>query len=276
MATVTDAKTPLGPGMSRRKTTFGSWLRSKERALLGFAGVVLLLAAWQLCASLELIDPFLTSSPIEVFSSAATYLTSAQAGTDLRTSGQEFLLGFAGAIVIGVPVGIVLGWFKRIDALVDPVLTFFYASPRIALTPLMIVWFGIGLESKAVLVGLMAIFPIVINMSVGVRTVDRQLINVGKGFQASGLQMLLTIALPASLPSLAAGIRLGIGQALIGVFVAELIGATAGVGFTMNQAGANFQIRLVFVTLFVIAGFGVVLTLILRRIEKALTKWQIQ
>lgn len=276
MATGTDVKTPLGPGMSRRKTTFGSWLRSKERLFLNLLGIVLLLAAWQVCASLQLIDPFLTSSPMQVLAEAKTYLTMPQAGTDLVTSGQEFLLGFAGAIVIGVPVGIVLGWVRRIDALVDPVVTFFYASPRIALTPLMIIWFGVGLESKAVIVGLMAIFPIIINMAVGVRTVDRQLINVGKGFQASNLQILLTIALPASLPALAAGIRLGIGQALIGVFVAELIGATSGVGFTMNQAGSNFQINLVFVTLFIIAGFGVVLTLILRRVEKALTKWQVQ
>jgi NitT/TauT family transport system permease protein len=120
----------------------------------------------------------------------------------------------------------------------------------------------------------MAIFPIIINVATGVRTVDRNLINVGRGFQASNLQMLVTIALPAALPSLAAGIRLGIGQALIGVYVAELIGAVAGVGFAMNQAGSNFQVSLVFVTLFIIAGFGVVLTLIFRRIERALTKWQ--
>jgi len=276
MATLTDTNTPSGAGASRRTPTLGSWLLTKERLLLGVLGVLLLLAAWQVCASLKWIDPFFTSSPKDVVSEARIYLSSPQARVDLRASGKEFLMGFAGALVIGVPAGIVLGWFRRIDALIDPLLTFFYASPRIALTPLMIVWFGIGLESKSVIVGLMAIFPIIINMAAGVRTVDRQLINVGKGFQASSLQMLATIALPASLPSLAAGIRLGIGQALIGVFVAELTGATAGVGFTMNQAASNFQISLVFVTLFVIAGFGVVLTLILRRIEKVLTKWQIQ
>lgn len=268
--------TDVTPGATaRRRRTLGSWVRNHERALLGVLGLVLVLAAWQLCASMKWIDPFFTSSPHDVIVEAKTYLTSPQARIDVRTSGKEFLFGFLGALIVGVPVGILLGWFRRLDALVDPLLTFFYASPRIALTPLMIVWFGIGLQSKAVIVGLMAVFPVIINMASGVRSVDRQLINVGRGFQASNLQMLGTIALPAALPSLAAGIRLGIGQALIGVFVAELTGAVAGVGFTMNQAASNFQISLVFVTLFIIAGFGVVLTLIFRRIEKALTKWQI-
>lgn len=274
--TVADVKArPSPPAEEVRRRTFADWCHVNQRLLLGTLGVVLLIAAWQLCASLKLIDPFFTSSPVEVLKEAKTYLGSDQAVTDLSTSGKEFILGFGGAVVIGIPAGIILGWYKWVDALFDPLITFFYASPRIALTPLMIVWFGLGLTSKAVIVGLMAIFPIIINMSTGVRNVDRQLINVGRGFQASSLQTLLTIALPASLPSLAAGIRLGIGQALIGVFVAELIGATAGVGFSMNQAGSNFQISLVFVTLFIIAGFGVILTLILRRIEKTFTKWQI-
>lgn len=259
----------------RRRPTFVSWVLRRERALLGVLGIVLLLVAWQLCASLHWVDPFFTSSPLEVFSAGKDYLSSPQAARDLKTSGQEFLFGFVGALVIGVPGGVVIGWFRRIEALVDPLLTFFYASPRIALTPLMIVWFGIGIESKAVIVGLMAIFPIIINVAMGVRTVDRSLVNVGRGFQANSLQMLITIALPAALPSLTAGIRLGIGQALIGVYVAELTGAVAGVGFTMNQAAANFQVSLVFVTLFIIAGFGVVLTLIFRAIEKVFTKWQI-
>lgn len=272
MATLSETETNMAA--TRHRGTLRSWVKSRERALLGVLGIIVVLAAWQLCASLGLVNPFFTSSPHEVVSEAKVYLTSPQAHTDLRTSGEEFLIGFAGALVIGVPVGIVVGWFRRIEALIDPLLTFFYASPRIALTPLMIVWFGIGLESKAVIVGLMAIFPIIINVATGVRTVDRNLINVGRGFQASNLQMLVTIALPAALPSLAAGIRLGIGQALIGVYVAELIGAVSGVGFAMNQAGTNFQVSLVFVTLFIIAGFGVVLTLIFRRIERALTKWQ--
>ena len=130
-------------------------------------------------------------------------------------------------LVIGVPFGIIIGWFRRIEALVDPLLTFFYASPRIALTPLMIVWFGIGIESKAVIVGLMAIFPIIINVAMGVRTVDRSLVNVGRGFQANSFQMLLTIALPSALPSLTAGIRLGIGQALVERFDGDVPGRLA-------------------------------------------------
>lgn len=274
MTAVAEARSERA-AVRQERPTFASWLRRRERLLLGLLGIAAVLSAWQLSASLHWVDPFFTSSPSQVFSAGKDYLSSPQAARDLKASGQEFLLGFAGAMVIGIPFGIVIGWFRRIEALVDPLLTFFYASPRIALTPLMIVWFGIGTESKAVIVGLMAIFPIIINVATGVRTVDRSLVNVGRGFQANSFQMLVTIALPAALPSLTAGIRLGIGQALIGVYVAELIGAVAGVGFTMNQAAANFQVSLVFVTLFILAGFGVLLTLVFRGIEKVFTKWQI-
>jgi ABC-type nitrate/sulfonate/bicarbonate transport system permease component len=252
-----------------------AWARDHSRAVLGFLGVALVLTSWELAAALSLVNPAFSSSPSRVAEALFTYITSPQFPQDMKVSGMEFGLGFAGALLIGVPVGIAIGWWRTVDALFDPILNFLYASPRIALSPLFIIWFGVGLTSKAMIVLIMAIFPIVINMSTAVRNTERQLVAVGRSFNATQLQLLRTIALPASLPSLVAGIRLGLGQALIGIFVAELTGASAGLGYTMNQAGQNFLVHLVFAALFVFATFGVVFTWLLRLVERRLSRWRV-
>ena len=251
------------------------WARDHSRGLLGVLGIALVLGSWQLFAELGLVNPAFSSSPVRVAEALFNYVTSSQFVADMQVSGMEFGLGFAGALLIGVPLGIVIGWYRTVDSLFDPMLNFLYASPRIALSPLFIIWFGVGLTSKAMIVLIMAIFPIIINMSTAVRNTERQLVMVGKSFNASQLQLLRTIALPASLPSLVAGIRLGLGQALIGIFVAELTGASAGLGYTMNQAGQNFLVDLVFAALFVFATFGVVFTWLLRMVERRLSRWRV-
>ena len=258
-----------------QRSRLSEWARAHSRALLGLLGIALVLGSWQAFAELGLVNPAFSSSPVRVADALFDYVTSPQFIEDMQVSGMEFGLGFAGALVIGVPLGIIIGWYRTVDSLFDPILNFLYASPRIALSPLFIIWFGVGLTSKAMIVLIMAIFPIIINMSTAVRNTERQLVMVGKSFNASQMQLLRTIALPASLPSLVAGIRLGLGQALIGIFVAELTGASAGLGYTMNQAGQNFLVDLVFAALFIFATFGVVFTWLLRMVERRLSRWRV-
>ena len=252
-----------------------AWGRAHARGMLGLLGVVIVLGAWQLSAALGWVNPAFSSSPFRVAVALYHYLGSAQFRADIKVSGLEFGLGFVGALVIGIPVGILVGWYRTVDSMIDPMLNFLYASPRIALSPLFIIWFGVGLTSKAMIVLVMAVFPVIINMSTAVRNTERQLIAVGKSFNATHVQMLRTIALPAALPSLVAGIRLGLGQGLIGIFVAELTGAVAGLGYTMNQAGQNFLVNVVFAALFLFAGFGVFFTLLLRWVERRLSRWRV-
>jgi ABC-type nitrate/sulfonate/bicarbonate transport system permease component len=249
-------------------------LRRRDRLILGWTGTVAIVLAWQLTATFELVHPTFTSSPAAVLEAAVSYLGSERGLRDLATSGQEFGLAFLLAIAVGIPVGILMGWYRRVEAVFDPVINFFYASPRIALTPLVIIWFGIGLMSKIVVIFLMAVFPIVINTASGVAGADRQLVMLGRSFSVSRLQMMRTIVLPGAVPSIIAGLRLGLGQGLIGVYVAELTAATAGVGFAMNQAGLNFQTDLVFATLFIIAGFGVLCSSALKHLERRVSKWR--
>lgn len=272
-----DGRVPPASGSSlpARRPPTREWARAHSRTLLGLLGIGIVLTSWQLASTLGMVNPAFSSSPAHVAVALYDYGTSEQFRADMKVSSLEFGLGFAGALLIGVPLGILIGWYRTIDDLFDPILNFLYASPRIALSPLFIIWFGVGLTSKAMIVLIMAIFPIIINMSTAVRSTERQLVMVGKCFNASQLQLLRTIALPASLPSLVAGIRLGLGQALIGIFVAELTGASAGLGYTMNQAGQNFLVDLVFAALFVFAAFGVLFTWLLRRLERRLSRWRV-
>lgn len=271
---MTTVAQPAVPEATRARVSWRKRIRQKDRALLGLGGTVAILLAWQIAASLEWVNPRFTSSPAAVLDAAIGYLGSERGMTDLGTSGREFGLAFLLAIGVGIPLGILMGWYRRVEALFDPLINFFYASPRIALTPLVIIWFGIGLFSKVVVIFLMAVFPIIINTASGVAGADRQLVMLGRSFSVGRLQMMRTIVLPGAVPSIIAGLRLGLGQGLIGVYVAELTAATAGIGFAMNQAGLNFQTDLVFATLFIIAGFGVLCSSTLKYLERRVSKWR--
>jgi len=270
----TNTLRPAASGATRARRPLRTRLRRQDRVILGLIGTVAILLAWQLTATFELVHPTFTSSPGAVLEAAISYVGSERGLLDLATSGQEFGLAFLLAMGVGIPIGILMGWYRRAEALFDPIINFFYASPRIALTPLVIIWFGIGLLSKIVVIFLMAVFPIIINTAAGVAGADRQLVMLGRSFSVSRLQMMRTIVLPGAVPSIIAGLRLGLGQGLIGVYVAELTAATAGIGFSMNQAGLNFQTDLVFATLFIIAGFGVLCSSALKYVERRVGKWR--
>jgi NitT/TauT family transport system permease protein len=189
-------------------------------------------------------------------------------------SGQEFLVGYGMAIVIGVPLGILMGWYGRINAVLDPFVSALYATPRIALLPLIMIWFGIGIMSKIAIVFLGAVFPILVNTITGVRTLNADFVNVARSFGASDRQIFLTVALPSSVPLLLTGLRLGLGHALVGIVVGEMYGATHGLGFLIATAGARFQTDKLMVGIILIAGAGVALTELLRLIERRFEQWR--
>jgi ABC-type nitrate/sulfonate/bicarbonate transport system permease component len=189
-------------------------------------------------------------------------------------SGTEFLFGYGAAIVIGVPLGILMGWYGRINAVLDPFVSALYATPRIALLPLLMIWFGIGLMSKVAIVFLGAIFPILVNTITGMRTLNADFVKVARSFGASDRQIFLTVALPSSVPLLLTGLRLGLGHALVGIVVGEMYGATHGLGFLIATSGARFQTDKVMVGIILIASAGVAMTELLRLIERRYEGWR--
>jgi ABC-type nitrate/sulfonate/bicarbonate transport system permease component len=240
----------------------------------GTVAVVVALAAWQLVAALRVKPALVLPGPVDVMNAFGQLFSTSEIWTDLMTSGKELLYGFVLAVVVGLPIGLMIGWYRRLSFVLNPFVTFLYATPRIALTPLLIIWLGIGDASKIAIVFLMAVFPILINAATGVQSLDPAVLRVARCFGAGDLQIFRTVALPGSVPFIISGMRLAVGQALIGVFVAELAGADSGVGMLMNTAGQQFQTSVVFAGLFIFAITGVLLTGLLRRVERHFAAWR--
>ena len=191
-------------------------------------------------------------------------------------STQEFLLGFALAVALGIPVGLVTASWRRPAAMLNPWISGLYATPIIALAPLFILWFGIGIWSKVAVVASLVLFPVIINTDAGVRNADRQLIEAVRSFGATKLQLFTKVSLPAALPFILAGLRLGVGRGLIGVVVGELFGARAGLGFMITQAAEVFNMPQLFAGVVVLAAAGIVLTAAFQALERHLVPWNFE
>lgn len=219
-------------------------------------------------------DPLFTSSPLRILSAGYQMFADGSIYPNLAISGLELLVGYSLAIAVAIPLGILLGWYRRLNAAFDPMISALYATPRIALVPLIVIWFGIGLGSKFAIIFLSAVFPILINTIAGVQSVDRDFVKVGRSFGANDRQMFMTVVLPASVPFLLTGLRLGLGHALIGIVVGELYAAQAGIGFMIAMAGATFQTDKLMVGIIIIASAGVILTNLLRLVERRFDRWR--
>lgn len=266
-----------GSGASKREAgglLAGMGARA-ERIVLGTAFIVVLFAAWQGVTALGLEPPILLPSPAGVISAFVTLFSTSDIWADLAESGKELVYGLALASSVGITAGLAIGWYPRLGYFFDPFVNFLYAIPRVALGPLLVVWLGIGLSSKVALVFLIAVFPVLVNTSSGVRSLDQHLLRVARCFGASDLKIFRTIALPGSVPFILGGLRLAVGQALIGVFVAELLGAQHGIGALIENAGQQFQTDIVFAGLLIFAVGGIVLTAIVRWLERRFDAWRV-
>ena len=248
--------------------------RSRENFFLGFAAVIGFLIFWEVSVAIGWANPLFTSSPSRIVAAGYEMFADGSIFPDLAVSGDEFALGYGLAVIIGVPLGILMGWYSRLNAVLDPFVNALYATPRIALMPLIIIWFGIDLSAKIAIIFLSTVFPILVNTMTGVRTMERDFVKVARSFGASDRQLFLTVALPSSVPNLLTGLRLGLGHALIGIVVGEMYGASAGIGYMMQAAGATFQTDKVMVGIVIIACVGMALTQVLKMIEARFDAWR--
>ncbi|MEA3028526.1 MAG: hypothetical protein QOF91_3811 [Alphaproteobacteria bacterium] len=249
--------------------------RQREKAILGLASVVLFMLIWEV--AVMNIDPAKApffSSPSRIAKAAMVLIESGELWIHLRVSGGEFLLGYLLSVAIGVPVGICLGWYQRLNYAFDPFTSALYAAPGVAFLPLIMIWLGIGLASKIALIVLAAVFPILINSRDAVKTTPRNLLEAARSFQASQWQIFCTIVLPSAVPFILTGLRLGAGRALIGVFVAEMYIAQAGIGYMITQAGVSFKTDIVFVGVLVFSLTGMITFELLSQLERRFDKWR--
>ncbi len=192
----------------------------------------------------------------------------------LLQSLQPFIVGYGVAIAIGVPLGLGIGHFWMAEAALGILVTGGYAMPLVALVPLLVLWFGLGFEVKAAIIFLMSIFPICINTWLGVKSVPKTLIDVGKSFVASDAVILRRIVLPATLPYIMAGIRLAVGRAVVGMVIAEFFTQISGLGGIIINAANNFDTATMFVPIILLMVLAVGLNWLIGRFERLVAPWQ--
>jgi ABC-type nitrate/sulfonate/bicarbonate transport system permease component len=248
-----------------------------EPFILGTGFIVLLLVFWEsipLWFSLPRGMALFFTTPSKVAASFYELLISGEIEKHFYVSALAFLAGLGLSIIVGLPLGLIIGRSPTIEALLDPYVTAFNATPRIVLLPLLILWFGIGISSKIVIVFAGAVFPLLINTYAGVKNVNRVLVNVVRSFGASEWQLMKIVVLPNSLPYIIAGLRLAIGRAILGVVVGEFFGSSQGLGYMIASAATNYKVDVVFVGVFIFMALSVILTLAVKRIESYLASWR--
>ncbi len=262
------------PRVRRRRPRLVRWYRRNERTVLGVAGLVAFFVLWQVGSAAGAIDPLFFSSPTAVFAAAVTEVQVPRFWVDVRYSLTEVTVGFVASLVLAVPLGLAIGWYRRVSFSFDPWLNFLNAIPRPALIPLVVLWVGLGIEMKTIIVFLGGFFSIILPTVEGVRTVDQQLLDVAHSFRASQRRLFTSVVIPATVPFIAAGVRLALGRLLIGVVIAELYAQTQGIGVMIERAADVLDsARMLFgVLLFTL--MGVLTTEAAGRIERRFQRWR--
>src|SRR5688572_27181170 len=250
-----------------------------EAVLIGTTSIVLLLVMWELLPRLITLSAgtkLFFTTPSQIGGTLWQMFATGSIWGPLGVSASGFVVGLGLAIVVGLPLGVLIGRSRMLNAMFDPFITAFNATPRLVFLPLVMLWFGLGLWSKVVIVFIGALFPILINTYEGVRNSDKLLINVVCSFGAKEWDVARLVVVPNAMPYIIAGLRLSIGRAVLGVVVAEFFGSESGLGVMMVQAAGRYQIDIVFSGLIIFAAMTLAMTAAVQVLENRLGRWRPQ
>jgi len=236
-----------------------------------------LLAVWELLPHIVTLKEgtkLFFTVPSQIAGTLWEMIVSGSLWAPLGVSATAFAIGLLLAIVVGLPLGILIGRSNVLNAMFDPFITAFNATPRLVFLPLLMLWFGIGLWSKVAIVFIGALFPLLINTYEGVRNADRLLINVVRSFGANEWDIARLVVVPNALPFIVVGLRLAIGRAVLGVVVSEFFGSQEGLGVVMVRAASGFKVDVVFAGLIVFAGLSLVMTGLVKLVEERMSRWR--
>ncbi len=251
---------------SERKTPF--W---RQRAFFRYGFLILVLVLWQVLG--PLINPILFSYPSKIAVAFYELTVSGELPYYAAQSLQILLYGLGFAILIGVPLAVMMARFKPVDWALDLPINALYSTPMVALVPLLVLWFGIYMEAKVIVVFLFAVFPILINTYQGVRECDKNMLEVARSFRSPEWRMWQDVLLPFALPYIAAGIRLAIGRGLVGMVIAEFYTTISGLGFMITRYANIFETDKTFVPVILLMFLGVGLTSSLKWVERKIAPW---
>ncbi len=270
----TSAEAAAVPARRARPTGLVAWYRRNPALCRGVLSLAAGLLLWEWVARYLVKSTLIIVPPSQVVESFVELVAKGELQTHVYVTGFEFVLGFGLAAVLGVGFGIAIGVSNAVRDVLDPWLSALYATPVVAFAPLFVVWMGIGPSSKVAVAFLLAVLPIIINTSAGIRTTDQNLVDVARSFAARRSQVFRKILIPYALPFIIAGLRLGVGRAIIGVVVAEFFGTRAGLGYMILVSSQLFDTSALFVAVVILAGAGILSVIGLQKLERWLAPWR--
>ena len=269
---------PFGPSAApapaQKASSGGALSRTWARVALGLVVPVLLLGLWQLVSVLGVFSAVQLPSPGAVLTSAADLIERGELGTHIAISTQRVLTGFALGAALGLILGALLGLSRLADVLLGPLFGAVRAVPSLALVPLLILWMGIGEDSKVTLITIGAFFPVFTTVSLALRHVDKNLVEAARAFGLNGIKLLTTVQLPAVVPAVFSGLRLALAQSWLFLVAAELIASSMGLGFLLTDSQNNGRTDRMFLAIVLLAVIGKTTDALLGVAEKwAVKKW---
>ncbi|MDP3673386.1 MAG: ABC transporter permease [Telluria sp.] len=268
MTTTTISKTrPAKAQLSQRAA------KNRDR-LISIASPIVLIVLWELCVRVGMLDPRYFPAPSVIF---VTFVGVVESGVLWTNTASTLVRLFWGTLLGGVPallLGVAMGLYRPVRALLDPLVAATYPIPKSAIFPLILLIFGLGEASKIVLVAIGVFYPVLINSAAGVMEISKVHLDVGRNYQADRWQVFRTIALPGAMPLIMTGIKLGIGLGLILITIAEMVGAKSGLGYMIWNAWEILSVEVMYVGLIVIALLGFLFSLALTEIERWLLPWK--
>jgi NitT/TauT family transport system permease protein len=243
---------------------------------LGIASFAAILMVWESDVRLGWMNPFFVSQPSAIAATLSRTARSGELGHNLAVSFREFLVGYGLSVVVGILAGALAGRFRTVEYALDPFLWFLYSAPLIAFYPIFVLWFGLGVPTVIALAFLLSFPQVAASTLNGFQNVNPGLIRAARSFGAGEGDLLWKVVLPASVPMVIAGLRLGIGRALMGVVVGELFGSTAGLGYSISYYGGLLKTNDLIASLVVIVVLGVLCTQGLSALEARFDSWRVE
>jgi NitT/TauT family transport system permease protein len=241
--------------------------------VLGVTGLLVVLVAWQLATSLGIVDANFSSSPLGAARALIGSVRTGEVWGPLGSTMVAVAWGIGISIVVGIPFGLLIGRNRILYGLTDPLIGIMYSVPYVVFLPILIFWFGIDAEARIVIVIWSAVFPLLINVITGARNLDPTYLQVSRVFCARRVTTLLSVAFPATLPYILAGIRQAVGRGLVGAIVAELFMGSEGLGYVVQLKTSSFEMDDAMAAIAVIAIVAIAMTRTIAWLEKRYTFW---
>ena len=271
MSTVMTAST--AHGKTRPSTKLRKKGLDRHARLISFTGFLLLVAFWEVSVRIFAVPNYILPPPSEVAVSLYRGIASGILIYHFAFTAFQTLTGFLIAAVVGVLIGTLVTQFKILDLVVYPWVVSIQTLPKVAIAPLIIVWAGYGIQSKIIIVMLSALFPILVNTIVGMRSCDQGKLDLMRSLQATRWETFRKVQLPNALPFIFAGLNVSVVFAILGSIVGEFVGSRAGLGNQILEANVQFNVALIFAILVILGLFGLTLSTIMRAIQKRVLFW---